>query len=92
MGARFNDRDTWALWLDQYATGQGYLPLTSTDLGSTRNFQRADAYDLGGTRKRHGSLGRRAGPPPTAHPRPPPDPHAEGRRPCLPVERSWRAR
>ncbi|XRQ13816.1 glycoside hydrolase family 43 protein [Actinomadura welshii] len=56
MWAKFNDRDEWALWLDQYATGRGYLPLTSANLGSTRNFARTGDYHLGGTRKRHGSV------------------------------------
>ncbi|GAA0598122.1 hypothetical protein [Actinomadura livida] len=54
MWAKFNDRDEWTLWLDQYATGRGYMPLTSSNLGSTRNFARPGGYDLGGTRKRHG--------------------------------------
>ncbi|MEO3754995.1 glycoside hydrolase family 43 protein [Streptomyces sp. B6B3] len=56
MWARFNDRNEWALWLDQYSSGRGYLPLSSANLGSTRNFQRISSYDLGGTRKRHGSI------------------------------------
>ncbi|WP_207945416.1 glycoside hydrolase family 43 protein [Actinomadura sp. 7K534] len=54
MWAKFNDRDEWTLWLDQYATGRGYMPLTSSNLGSTRDFVRPGGYDLGGTRKRHG--------------------------------------
>ncbi|MDN3272291.1 glycoside hydrolase family 43 protein [Streptomyces sp. MA15] len=56
MWAKSNDRNEWALWLDQYATGRGYMPLTSLDLGSTQNFTRVDDYDLGGTHKRHGSI------------------------------------
>ncbi|KAB8166390.1 1,4-beta-xylanase [Streptomyces sp. 3MP-14] len=56
MWAKFNDRNEWALWLDQYATGRGYLPLVSPDLGDTHNFQRTDGHDLGDTRKRHGSI------------------------------------
>ncbi len=56
MWMKFNDRDRWALWLDQYATGRGYLPVTSMNLGSTQNFTRATDYHLGGTRKRHGSI------------------------------------
>jgi hypothetical protein len=56
MWMKFNDRDEWALWLDQYSAGRGYMPLTSTNLGSTRNFQRVADYSLGTTRKRHGSV------------------------------------
>lgn len=56
MWAKFNGRGEWALWLDQYATGRGYMPVTSTNLGSPQNFVRAGDYDLGGTHKRHGSI------------------------------------
>lgn len=56
MWTKFNDRDQWALWLDQYSTGRGYMPVTSTNLGNTRNFTRTTDYHLGGTRKRHGSI------------------------------------
>ncbi|MFY1694216.1 glycoside hydrolase family 43 protein [Solwaraspora sp. WMMA2101] len=56
MWAQFNGRNEWVLWLDQYATGRGYLPLTSTNLGSTRNFQIRSDQSMGGTRKRHGSI------------------------------------
>lgn len=54
MWTKFNDRNAWTLWLDQYATGAGYMPLTSTNLGDTGNFQRVGDYDLGDTHKRHG--------------------------------------
>ncbi|MFF3444938.1 glycoside hydrolase family 43 protein [Streptosporangium sp. NPDC002721] len=56
MWAQFNDRNEWALWLDQYATGRGYMPITSTNLGSTRNFQTRSDYGVGVNRKRHGSI------------------------------------
>ncbi|WP_447001887.1 glycoside hydrolase family 43 protein [Saccharothrix isguenensis] len=56
MWMQFNGRNQWALWLDQYATGRGYMPITSTNLGSTRNFQNVTGYSLGATRKRHGSI------------------------------------
>lgn len=56
MWMQFNGRTEWALWLDQYATGRGYMPIASTDLGSTRNFRTVGDYALGGTRKRHGSI------------------------------------
>ncbi|PSL55868.1 glycosyl hydrolase family 43 [Saccharothrix carnea] len=56
MWMQFNGRTEWALWLDQYATGRGYMPITSTNLGSTRNFTTRTDYALGSTRKRHGSI------------------------------------
>lgn len=56
MWAQFNGRNEWALWLDQYATGRGYMPITSTNLGSTGNFRTRSDYGMGGSRKRHGSI------------------------------------
>jgi hypothetical protein len=56
MWAQFNGRNEWALWLDQYATGRGYMPITSTNLGSVQNFRTRTDYGMGGTRKRHGSI------------------------------------
>lgn len=56
MWMQFNGRNEWALWLDQYATGRGYMPITSTNLGSTGNFQTRSDYSLGTSRKRHGSI------------------------------------
>ncbi|MEV4715127.1 glycoside hydrolase family 43 protein [Micromonospora sp. NPDC049374] len=56
MWMQFNGRNEWALWLDQYATGRGYLPVTSTNLGGVTNFRTRSDYNLGGTRKRHGSI------------------------------------
>jgi hypothetical protein len=56
MWAQFNGRDEWALWLDQFATGRGYMPITSTNLGSTSNFRTRSDYSLGSNRKRHGSI------------------------------------
>ncbi|GIJ24410.1 glycoside hydrolase family 43 protein [Micromonospora lutea] len=56
MWMQFNGRNEWALWLDQYATGRGYMPVTSTNLGSVTNFRTRSDYNLGGTRKRHGSI------------------------------------
>ncbi|NGM13072.1 glycoside hydrolase family 43 protein [Verrucosispora sp. WMMA2044] len=56
MWMQFNGRDEWALWLDQYATGRGYLPVTSTNLGSVTNFRTRTDYQLGASRKRHGSI------------------------------------
>ena len=56
MWAQFNGRNEWVLWLDQYATGRGYLPITSTNLGSTQNFRTRTDFSMGGNRKRHGSI------------------------------------
>lgn len=56
MWVRFNDRDEWALWLDQFATSNGYMPITSTNLGGTENFQTVSGYGMGISPKRHGSI------------------------------------
>jgi len=56
MWAKFNGRDEWALWLDQFATGRGYMPISSTNLGSTANFRTRTDYSLGTSRKRHGFI------------------------------------
>ncbi|GAA1875273.1 glycoside hydrolase family 43 protein [Myceligenerans crystallogenes] len=56
MWMPFNNGSSWGLWLDQYATGRGYMPLRSSNLGSTQNFQTVSGYALGGTKKRHGSI------------------------------------
>lgn len=56
MWMPFNNGTSWALWLDQYGTGRGYMPLRSGDLGSVRNFQTVSGYSLGANRKRHGSI------------------------------------
>nr|MDT0662016.1 glycoside hydrolase family 43 protein [Micromonospora sp. DSM 115978] len=56
MWSKFNGRNEWVLWLDQFATGRGYLPVTSTNLGSTGNFQTRSGYGMGTNRKRHGSI------------------------------------
>jgi hypothetical protein len=56
MWAQFNGRSEWALWLDQFATGRGYMPITSTNLGSTQNFRTRSDYAMGTNRKRHGSI------------------------------------
>ena len=56
MWMPFNNGTSWALWLDQFATGRGYMPIRSGNLGSTRNFQVVEDYSLGTTLKRHGSI------------------------------------
>jgi hypothetical protein len=56
MWAQTNGTNEWHLWVDQYATGRGYMPVRSTNLGSTANFATRSDYSLGGTKKRHGSI------------------------------------
>ncbi|THF72930.1 glycoside hydrolase family 43 protein [Cohnella fermenti] len=54
---KFNDRNEWCLLVDQYATGKGYLPLVTDDLAGGRfRILGPDEYDLGETKKRHGSI------------------------------------
>jgi len=55
---KFNDENKWGLWVDQYAAGKGYLPLTSINMGSAQNWQKASSgsYNLGADRKRHGGI------------------------------------
>lgn len=56
MWAQFNGRNEWNLWLDQFATGRGYMPISSTNLGSVQNFRTRTDYSMGGSRRRHGSI------------------------------------
>lgn len=56
MWAQTNGQNEWHLWVDQYATGRGYMPVRSTNLGSTANFATRSDYSLGANRKRHGSI------------------------------------
>lgn len=55
---RFNSGDRWGLYVDRYATGGGYLPLTTPLPASPRAYRiRSDSeYDLGQSHKRHGSI------------------------------------
>ncbi|MDI1465357.1 glycoside hydrolase family 43 protein [Catellatospora sp. KI3] len=55
---QFNGRNEWGLWVDQYAAGKGYLPLTTTNLASTGTYRvrGTSEYNLGASRKRHGSI------------------------------------
>ncbi len=54
---RFYDTGEWCLMVDQYATGKGYLPLT-TQSWASGEFEIMDStdYDMGKTKKRHGSI------------------------------------
>ncbi|NED15445.1 glycoside hydrolase family 43 protein [Streptomyces sp. SID9124] len=58
MWMKFGDRDEWALYLDQYAAGRGYLPTLTSDPSDPGAFRlpAAGSYDLGGVKKRHGSI------------------------------------
>ncbi|MCM3630553.1 glycoside hydrolase family 43 protein [Paenibacillus glycanilyticus] len=54
---KFNDRNEWCLMVDQYATGKGYLPLITEDLSSGQfRILNPEEYNLGATKKRHGSF------------------------------------
>jgi hypothetical protein len=56
MWMKFNGTDTWALYLDQYATRGGYMPVVTTDPSDTATYHKlpSTSYNMGGTKKRHG--------------------------------------
>ncbi|WP_327313131.1 glycoside hydrolase family 43 protein [Streptomyces sp. NBC_01235] len=58
MWMKFRDRNEWTLYLDQYASGRGYMPVATTDPSSpgTYRLPASGSYHLGGTTKRHGSI------------------------------------
>jgi len=58
MWHKFNDRNEWGLYVDQYATGRGYLPLATTNVANPGGYRvRATSeYSLGASRKRHGFI------------------------------------
>ncbi|MFF6912971.1 AbfB domain-containing protein [Streptomyces sp. NPDC012466] len=58
MWMKFRDRDEWTLYLDQYASGRGYMPVTTTNpsAAGTYRLPASGSYNLGGTKKRHGSI------------------------------------
>ncbi|RKN51302.1 1,4-beta-xylanase [Micromonospora endolithica] len=58
MWMRFNDRPEWTLYLDQYASGRGYLPVLTSNPSDTATYRvpAAGSYQLGATRKRHGAI------------------------------------
>lgn len=53
----FYDRDEWCLMVDQFATDGGYLPIVTKDMasGEFRVLNQSE-YDMGETKKRHGSV------------------------------------
>ncbi|WP_037675892.1 AbfB domain-containing protein, partial [Streptomyces griseus] len=56
MWMKFNGTNKWALYLDQYATRGGYMPVVTTDPSDPASYQRpaSTSYNMGGTKKRHG--------------------------------------
>ncbi|WP_329258055.1 glycoside hydrolase family 43 protein [Streptomyces pseudovenezuelae] len=56
MWMKFNGTNRWALYLDQYASGGGYMPVVTTDPSDPAAYQKpaSSSYDMGGTKKRHG--------------------------------------
>ncbi len=55
---RLQDSNEWALWVDQYATGRGYLALVTRDLSDPASFRRVDSNrsSYGQSVKRHGGI------------------------------------
>lgn len=58
MWMKFRDRNEWALYLDQYSSGRGYMPVTTTDPSAPGTYQlpASGSYDMGVAKKRHGSI------------------------------------
>lgn len=56
MWMKFNGTDKWALYLDQYASGGGYMPVVTGDPSDPAAYQKpaSGSYSMGGTKKRHG--------------------------------------
>ncbi|MFF4028417.1 glycoside hydrolase family 43 protein [Streptomyces sviceus] len=56
MWMKFNGQNKWGLYLDQYATNRGYMPVTTTDPSNPASYQQlaSTSYNMGGTKKRHG--------------------------------------
>ncbi|MDG6102996.1 AbfB domain-containing protein [Dactylosporangium aurantiacum] len=58
MWVKFNTGNSWALYLDQYAAGRGYLPVLTGNPSSPSAYQlpASGSYAMGGTKKRHGAI------------------------------------
>ncbi|POX50935.1 glycoside hydrolase family 43 protein [Streptomyces sp. Ru72] len=56
MWMKFNGTNKWGLYLDQYATNGGYMPVVTTDPSNPAAYQKpaSTSYNMGGTKKRHG--------------------------------------
>lgn len=54
---KFNDREEWCLMVDRFAEGKGYMPIITKDISSGRfKVLEGSMYDMGKTKKRHGSV------------------------------------
>jgi hypothetical protein len=57
---KFNGEDKWGLLVDQYATGGGYMPIVTTDIGDTTGAcwrkLASSEYSFGNLKKRHGTI------------------------------------
>jgi hypothetical protein len=58
MWTKFDNRNEWVLYLDQYSSGRGYLPVLTTNPSSPATFRlpATGSYDMGANRKRHGTI------------------------------------
>ncbi|MEV0567510.1 glycoside hydrolase family 43 protein [Dactylosporangium sp. NPDC050588] len=58
MWVKFNTGNSWALYLDQYASGRGYMPVLTGNPSSPAAYQlpASGSYNMGGTKKRHGAI------------------------------------
>ncbi len=58
MWMKFRDRNEWALYLDQYSSGRGYMPVTTTNPSASGTYQvpASGSYNMGVNKKRHGSI------------------------------------
>ncbi|MEU8327676.1 glycoside hydrolase family 43 protein [Micromonospora sp. NPDC048839] len=58
MWLKYNNRDEWVLYLDQYSSGRGYLPVLTTNPSSPSSYRlpASGSYAMGGTKKRHGTI------------------------------------
>jgi sucrose-6-phosphate hydrolase SacC (GH32 family) len=56
MWMKFNGQNKWGLYLDQYASNRGYMPVLTTDPSNPASYQTqaAGSYNMGATKKRHG--------------------------------------
>jgi hypothetical protein len=58
MWMKFRDRNEWTLYLDQYSSGRGYMPVTTTNPSAVGTYQlpASGSYNMGVNKKRHGSI------------------------------------
>ncbi|MBE1602865.1 MULTISPECIES: glycoside hydrolase family 43 protein [Streptomyces] len=56
MWMKFNGTNKWGLYLDQYATNSGYMPVLTTNPSDPASYQKqvTGSYNMGVTKKRHG--------------------------------------